>query len=257
MNVLHAFILGIVEGVTEFLPVSSTGHMILADKLLSIPQTDFLTSFEIIIQLGAIAAVALLYTGTLLKKRFLWKPLAYAFIPTVIVGFIFYTIVKHVLLGNAFVVVYSLAIGGFAFLVIERFVQKRKTPTTPLELITPKQAVYIGLGQTLSMIPGVSRSAASIFSGLVVGLSKEAAVEFSFLLAIPTMIAATGYDILKTPFQITPTTITLLGVGLVTSFITALFAVKLFIGFVKKHSFLPFAIYRIVLAILFYFFILK
>jgi len=257
MNVLQASILGIVEGITEFLPVSSTGHMILVDKLLSIPQTDFLTSFEIIIQLGAIAAVALIYRNTLLKKRFLWKPLAYAFIPTVIVGFIFYTIVKHILLESAFVVVCSLAIGGIAFLVIERIVQKRKTPTTTLESITPKQALYIGLGQTISMIPGVSRSAASIFSGLIVGLSKEAAVEFSFLLAIPTMIAATGYDILKTPFQITPTTITLLSVGLATSFITALFAIKLFIGFVKNHSFLPFAIYRIVLAALFYFYILK
>ncbi|MFZ2025500.1 MAG: undecaprenyl-diphosphatase UppP [Microgenomates group bacterium] len=257
MNLFHAFILGIIEGITEFLPVSSTGHMILADTLLSIPQTDFLTSFEIIIQLGAIAAVAILYADTLLKKRFLIKPLIYAFIPTVTVGFIFYTIVKRYLLGDAFIVVCSLAIGGLAFLIIEQYVKKRKTPTTSLESITPKQAVYIGLGQTLSMIPGVSRSAASIFSGLLSGLSKEAAVEFSFLLAIPTMLAATGYDILKTPFQITPTTFQLLSVGLITSFVTALLAVKLFLQFVKKHSFLPFAIYRILLAGLFYFYILK
>lgn len=256
MNVLQACILGIVEGLTEFLPVSSTGHMILINKLLSISQTDFLTSFEIIIQLGAIAAVAVLYANTLLKKRFLWKPLIYAFVPTVFVGFIFYKIVKHVLLENALVVVWSLAIGGVAFLIIEQIIQKRKTPTTTLESITPKQAIYVGLGQTLSMIPGVSRSAATIFSGLLVGLSKKAAVEFSFLLAIPTMVAATGYDILKTPLQITPTSITLLCVGIGTSFITALFAVKLFIGFVKKHSFLPFAVYRVVLAGLFYFLIL-
>ena len=257
MNLFHTIILGIVEGVTEFLPVSSTGHMILLGKLLAIPQTDFLTSFEIIIQLGAIAAVVILYANTLFHKRFLWKPLAYACIPTVTVGVIFYNIVKHVFLGNAFIVVCSLAVGGIAFLIIERCAQKKKTNATTLEAITPKQAVWIGLGQTLSMIPGVSRSAASIFSGLLAGLSKEAAVEFSFLLAIPTMVAATGYDILKTPFQITPTTLTFLSVGLITSFVTALLAVKLFLQFVKKHSFLPFAIYRILLAGLFYFFLLK
>ena len=256
MTLLHALILGITEGITEFLPVSSTGHMILADTLLSIPQTDFLTSFEIIIQLGAIAAVALLYIRTLLAKRVLWKPLVCAFIPTAAIGFIVYKIVKHYLLGNELIVVCSLAIGGVAFYIIERLLQKRKTTPITLESITPKQAFFIGIGQTLSMVPGVSRSAASIVSGLIAGLSREAAVEFSFLLAIPTMIAATGYDLMKTPIHITQTTGMVLGVGIITSFVTALFAVKIFLRFVKNHSFLPFAIYRILVAALFYFFIL-
>ncbi len=257
MNLLHAFILGIVEGITEFLPVSSTGHMILTGILLAVPQTDFLTSFEIIIQLGAIAAVGLLYAKTLLKKRFLVKPLLYAFVPTVIVGFMVYKIVKHILLGNALVVVCSLAVGGIAFLIIERAAGKRKISTATLETITPKQAAWIGLGQTLSMIPGVSRSAASIFTGLLAGLSKETAVEFSFLLAIPTMVAATGYDLLKTPMHITSEMFTLLSIGLVTSFVTALVAIKVFLRFVKSHSFLPFAVYRILLAGLFYFLVLR
>ncbi len=256
MTLLHALLLGIIEGITEFLPVSSTGHMILADTVLSIPQTDFLTSFEIIIQLGAIGAVALLYIRTLLSQRALWKPLLIAFLPTATIGFIVYKIVKHYLLGNEIIVVYSLALGGVAFYLIERLLQKRKRAPIPLERITLKQAFVIGVGQTLSMIPGVSRSAASIFSGLIVGLSRSAAVEFSFLLAIPTMIAATGYDLLKTPIVLTPTTGMILSVGLIASFVTALFAVKVFLHFVKHHSFLPFALYRILIAGLFYFFIL-
>ncbi len=257
MNITHALLLGLIEGITEFLPISSTGHMILAGKLLSIPQTDFLTSFEIIIQLGAIAAVVVSYIHTLLSKQFLWKPLLYAFIPTGIIGYLLYKIVKHFLLGNAFIVVWSLTIGGIAFLLMEQFVKNRPAKTTTLEGITPMQAMAIGLGQTLSMVPGVSRSAASIFSGLISGLSREIAVEFSFLLAIPTMVAAVGLDIIKTPFAFNTTTIPILLIGLVTAFITALFAIKLFLQFVKQHTFLPFALYRITLAGLFFCFILR
>jgi undecaprenyl-diphosphatase len=256
MDIIHALLLGLVEGVTEFLPISSTGHMILLGKLLSIPQSDFLTSFEIIIQLGAIAAVVVIYAKTILLKRFLWKPLLFAFIPTATIGFILYKFVKQYLLGNAFVVVASLCIGGIAFLLIEYLVKNRPPKTTTLEEITPMQAVCIGIGQTLSMIPGVSRAAASIFSGLIAGFSRELAVEFSFLLAIPTMVAAVGLDLIKSPITINPSSITLLAVGLITSFVTALFAVKTFLRFVKTNSFLPFAIYRIILAGIFYFFIL-
>ncbi|MFH0749944.1 MAG: undecaprenyl-diphosphate phosphatase [Candidatus Gottesmanbacteria bacterium] len=256
MNLIHALLLGFVEGITEFLPVSSTGHMILFGKLFAIPQTDFLTSFEIIIQLGAIAAAVVLYARTLLSKRFLWKPLLFAFIPTAIIGFLLYKIVKHYLLGNPFVVVASLCIGGIAFFLIENAVKRFPRKTTVLEQITPKQAICIGIGQTFSMIPGVSRSAASICSGLLTGLSRELSVEFSFLLAIPTMIAAVGLDVLKSPIIINTSTVLLLTVGLVTSFVTALLAIKTFLRFVKNNSFLPFAVYRIVLAGVFYFFVL-
>lgn len=256
MNIIHAFVLGLVEGITEFLPISSTGHMILVGNILGIPQTTFLTSFEIIIQLGAIAAVVLMYAKTLLIKRFLLKPLVYAFVPTSVIGLLLYKIVKYYLLGNVFIVVLSLGIGGLAFLFIEYIVKKRKIKTITLEQITPVQALCVGLGQTLSIIPGVSRSASSIFTGLLVGFSRELAVEFSFLLAIPTMIAAVGLDLIKSPITITSQTALFLGVGLITSFVTALFAINTFLVFVKKHSFLPFAVYRIFLAGLFYYFVL-
>lgn len=257
MSPLHAALLGIIEGITEFLPVSSTGHMILLGRLLRIPSSDFVTSFEIIIQLGAIAAVALLYAKTLLKKPKLIQPLLAAFIPTSVVGFLLYTLVKHYLLSNASVVVVSLFVGGVVFLLIDVFASRHPAKTTTVDTISLRQAFFIGLGQTVSMIPGVSRSAASIFSGMLAGLSREAAVEFSFLLAIPTMVAATGLDIIKTPILLSQSTILLLGIGLVFSFLTAYAAVTFFLQFVRKHSFVPFAVYRMALAIIFYFFVLR
>lgn len=247
MTGIQAVILSIIEGVTEFLPISSTGHMILTGTLLNIAETDFIKSFEIIIQLGAILAVLFLYW-----KKFLWnKHVVVAFIPTAIVGLVLYKYIKDVLLGNPWIVIWSLGIGGIALLVLEKFhTEKQKT-------MTFFDAFIIGCAQSLSIIPGVSRAAATIAGALLLGIKRESAVEFSFLLAIPTMAAATGLDLLKNGRSFTGGEYELLTVGFVGAFVTALITVKWFIGFVKRHTFIPFAIYRIFAALAFYFIVLR
>lgn len=257
MTLFHAIILGIVEGITEFLPISSTGHMILVGTLLNIPQTEFAKTFEIVIQLGAIMAVVFLYVKTLLTKRSLWGTLIAAFIPTSIIGFIAYKAVKQFLLGNPMVTVIALGFGGVAFYLIEYFLKKRTLKTTMLEKITIPQAILIGFGQSVSIIPGVSRAAASIFTGMITGLSRQTAVEFSFLLAIPTMVAASALDIIKSKPFIDGTQLLPVIIGTVVAFITAMITVKLFLRYVQNHTFLPFAIYRILLALVFWYFLLR
>jgi undecaprenyl-diphosphatase len=246
MNVVSAIILSIIEGVTEFLPVSSTGHMILASTFLKIAETDFVKSFEIVIQLGAILAVVILYW----KK--LWCNTArvlIAFIPTAIVGLVFYKYIKDVLLGNPWIVVWSLGIGGILLILLEKFhTEKQKS-------MSLGDAFVIGIAQSFSIIPGVSRAAATIVGAMLLGIKRESAVEFSFLLAIPTMAAATGLDLAKNQF--TADQFGILTIGFIGAFITALLTVKWFIGFVKTHTFIPFAIYRIFAAVTFYFFILR
>jgi undecaprenyl-diphosphatase len=257
MNIIHALILGIVEGITEFLPISSTGHMILVGTLLRIPDTDLAKTFEIVIQLGAIGAVVVLFWKTLLNRRDLWPKILAAFIPTAIIGYLFYKIIKHVLLGNAAITVVALGVGGIIFIMLEYLLKKKTPSTTETSAITYPQAIAIGVAQSFSVIPGVSRSAASIFGGLGMGLSRETSVEFSFLLAVPTMIAATALDLIKSKPLITSSSIGILLVGSFVAFITALVTIKAFLGFVKKHTFLPFGIYRIILAVLFWIFIIR
>jgi len=257
MSILHAIILSITEGLTEFLPISSTGHMILAGKLLGIPSTEFVKSFEIIIQLGAILAVVVLYTKTLLQRVSLWPKILVAFAPTAVLGFIFYKIVKQFLLGNTIVTVLALGIGGIAFLIIERLMRDKEFKTDSLEKISYKQSIIIGLTQSISMIPGISRSAASIFGAMATGINRQSAVEFSFLLAIPTMVAATGLDLMKNGLSFSSNDYQLLMVGFIGAFLTALIAVKAFLRFIKSNTFVPFAWYRIILACLFALFFLK
>ena len=194
MTIIQALILSVIEGVTEFLPVSSTGHLILAGSLLKIPSTDFVKSFEIAIQLGAILAVVGLYWQKLFTNTKLWLPLIAGFLPTAAVGLVGYSFIKHNLLGNTTVVLWSLGIGGGVLLFIDKLVGgKQKSLTT----LSWKDAVVIGAFQAISVVPGVSRAAATIIGGLVAGLERKLAVEFSFLLAIPTMMAATGLDLVK------------------------------------------------------------
>lgn len=257
MAIFHAIILGVVEGITEFLPISSTGHMILASTLLHIPQTEFAKTFEIVIQLGAILAIVWLYIQTVVTKRALWLPLIAAFLPTISIGFMVYTFAKRFLLGNALITVVALGTGGIAFYAVEYFLKKSTPKTITLEAITIRQALLIGFGQSLSIVPGVSRAAASIFTGLVTGLSRKTAVEFSFLLAIPTMIAASALDIIKSKPFMDGSMVFPIIIGTVAAFITAMTTVKLFLKYVQQHSFLPFAIYRISLAIVFWYFLLR
>lgn len=257
MDLLQAIILSIVEGVSEFLPISSTGHLVLVSDLLNIPQTEFVKSFEIIIQLGAILAVVFLYWKTLLSQKELWLKIVVAFIPSAILGLIFYDFIKSVLIGNSMVTVIALALGGIFLIGFEKYYDKEKSHMAELKDLSLKQAFIVGLCQSVSMIPGVSRAAATIIGGLLVGFNRQKAVEFSFLLAIPTMAAATGLDVLKTGLNFSSYELMLLGVGFIASFITALVSIKFFLSFIKTNTFVPFGIYRIILALVFWIFILK
>lgn len=253
MSPFHAFILGIVEGISEFLPISSTGHLILASRVLGINQTEFVKTFEIAIQLGAILSVVVLY-----RKRFLLniealKRVCVAFLPTAVIGLVLYKIVKKFLLGNSDVVVWSLFLGGLFLIIFELLHREKKDSVNAIESISYKQAALIGVFQAIAVIPGVSRSAATIIGGLILGLRRDTIVEFSFLLAVPTMLAATVLDLYKSANVFTGSQFTVLGIGFVTSFVVAIFAIKFLINYIKKHSFIPFGIYRILVALLFVF----
>lgn len=252
MTIFHSVILGIIEGITEFLPISSTGHLILAGHILSIPGTDFLKSFEIIIQLGAILAVIVLFWQDFLDWRTL-KKLVVGSIPTAIIGFGLYKIIKNNLLGSEHVVLWALLLGGIVLIIFESLYKGPDiTEETPGE-ISYLQSFFIGIFQSLAIIPGVSRSAATIIGGLALGIPRRAIVEFSFLLAVPTMIGASGLDIIKSGPTLLKGNLTFLIVGFITSFIVAIFSIKFLMNYIKKHNFTPFGIYRVIIALLFFF----
>lgn len=254
MNLLDAVILGIVEGITEFLPVSSTGHLILTASILKIPQSEFLKSFEIAVQLGAILSVIVLYGKSLILDMKMAKKVMTAFVPTAIIGFIFYKLIKSFLLGNQNIVVWSLFLGGI-FIIIFEHCHKRKTASLQEGgiNISYKQAFLIGLSQTLAVVPGVSRSAATIMGGLALGINRKIIVEFSFLLAVPTMISAAGLDLIKTAGSFTASQFMYLAAGFIVSFVSAMLAINFLISFIKNNNFILFGIYRIILALLFLF----
>ncbi|HUD19367.1 MAG TPA: undecaprenyl-diphosphate phosphatase [Patescibacteria group bacterium] len=257
MTIIHAIILSLIEGISEFLPISSTGHMVLASSLLKLPETDFLKSFEIIIQFGAILAVLVLYWKKLLLNKETFIRVALAFIPTAIVGLVLYKFIKTVLLGNPWIVVWSLGIGGVLLILLEVTHKESADHKQNINDMSYMQAFLVGCAQSLSIIPGVSRSAATIVGALLLGVKRDPAVEFSFLLAIPTMAAATGLDFIKSGRHFTGNQYELLGIGLIGAFISALIVVKWFIGFVKKHTFIPFGVYRILVAVLYAFLVLR
>lgn len=257
MDFLHVIILSIIEGLTEFLPISSTGHMILASKILSIEQTEFVKSFEIIIQLGAIFAIIFLYWKTITRSIEAWKRIIIAFIPTAIIGFILYKIIKTFLLGNSLITVIALLVGGIILIYLEKIHREKDHHNDSIEKISYKNAFLIGVFQSISVIPGVSRAAATIIPALFLGTKRKTAVEFSFLLAIPTMFAASSLDIFKSSFSFTPYQYYVLFVGFIGSFLVAIAAVKFLLNFVKKHTFIPFGIYRIILAVVFSLFMLS
>ena len=255
MNFIHVLILSAVEGLTEFLPISSTGHLILASKLLGIAESDFIKTFEIVIQLGAILAIVVLYFKKLVTRTVLVKKLIVAFIPTAIVGFTFYPLIKMVLLGSSSITLNALFWGGIAIILVERFLKRKESKVKNLGSVTYKKALIIGTFQSISVIPGVSRAAATIIGGRLTGLSRETATEFSFLLAVPTMIAASALDVYKSHQMITQVGFLTLFAGTVLAFLFAIIAVKFLVNYVKKHDFTVFGIYRIVLAILFWIFV--
>jgi undecaprenyl-diphosphatase len=253
MSFLEALILGIVEGITEFLPVSSTAHLILASNALRLDTSEFLKSFEIIIQLGAILSVVVLYWRRFLNWHVLTK-LAVAFIPTGVIGLALYRVVKS-LLGSVSVVLWMLLIGGIALLLFERF-SERADADPDFSEITYRRALLVGLFQAIAIVPGVSRSAATIVGGSLIGIGKRTIVEFSFMLAVPTMLAASALELLK-GYRALNGHLGVLAIGFVVSFVTAVLAIKSFLTYVKRHDFTIFGWYRIAVAIAFYFVVLR
>lgn len=251
MSIFHAFVLGIVEGLTEFLPISSTGHLILASRLLHLPETEFLKTFEISIQLGAILAVVLLYWRMLFLDIEVMKRIALAFVPTAVIGALAYKTIK-MLLGSETVVLWALLAGGVAIIAFELWHKEKDDAFAEVAKLPYRTTFLIGLFQSVAMIPGVSRSGATILSGLFLGVGRRAIVEFSFLLAVPTMAAATTLDLLKHASEFSPDQFGMLATGFVMAFLVALAAIRFLLRFVQTRTFIPFGVYRIVLASLFF-----
>lgn len=253
MNLLHAFIFGIAEGIAEFLPISSTGHLILTAHVLGVQQTEFMKSFEIAIQLGAIVAVAVLYWKTLVRGWDIWKRILIAFLPTACLGAVLYRIIKEFLLGSNTVVLWSLFLGGILLIIFELFYREKADALDDITSISYQQSFCVGLFQSLAMVPGVSRAAATIIGGLSLGMKRKTIVEFSFLLAIPTMLAATALDLVKSANTFNSQQFYLLFIGSCVAFAVAAITIRFLLLFIKRHNFIFFGIYRIFVAILFWF----
>ena len=255
MNLLIAVILGIVEGLTEFLPISSTAHLIISSRLLNIPQTEFQKFFEVFIQAGAILSVVFLYFNYAFKNPLLIKKVAASFLPTALVGFLLHKIIKEVFFESFALIIGSLVVIGLLFIVVEYLIKNKKIELSKtIKNLSWTDALVIGLGQSLAVIPGISRAGIVILAMMVKGYRRDEAAVYSFLLAVPTIIAAAGYDLLKTDFAVLSEqdNILFLSAGFVVSFITAYISVKWLIGYLKKHSLIPFGVYRILLVILYY-----
>jgi undecaprenyl-diphosphatase len=249
MTIIDSITLGVVEGLTEFLPISSTGHLIAVSKFLGLEQTNAHKAFEVAIQLGSILAVLFLFVKRLLVDKMLWLKIIIAFLPTAIFGFLFYKTIKA-LFGVESVAI-MLIVGGFIFLIVEYFRRNHDdSKDKTIDDLTIKQALIIGLFQSISMVPGTSRSGATMIGGLFTGLSRKSAAEFSFLLAIPTMFVATFYDLFKNRNDMIIDDYSLLAIGFVTAFVVAFFTVKAVMNFLTTHTFIVFGIYRIIFGIL-------
>ncbi|WP_428025985.1 undecaprenyl-diphosphate phosphatase [Arcobacter sp.] len=248
MQIIDSIILGIIEGFTEFLPISSTGHLIVASEFLGLKQDSINKAYEVIIQFAAILAVILNYPDKFsIKKIELWKKLILAFIPIGAVGFLFSHQVKAMF--SIEIVATMFIIGGIIFLIVEKFYDEKKSHITNVEQVTYKQALYIGLAQIFALIPGTSRAGSTIIGAMLVGLNRRASAEFSFLLAFPVMCATTGYDILKHYKDFSDTNFVVLAIGFVVAFIVAFLTIKLFLKFLENFTFIAFGIYRIIFGI--------
>lgn len=262
LEIIKAIILGLVEGITEFLPISSTGHLIILNNWLSFSQS-FTTMFDVVIQLGAILAVIVVFwkklwpfgkdeqtkaiTLNVLHTQIWYKTLL-AVVPALVLGALLGNIIEDTLF-NPITVAIALVVGGIVLLVVERR-KPSATPPTFTSAISYRTAFFIGLFQCLAMIPGTSRSAATIIGAMILGASRAVAVEFSFFLAIPTMLAASAYSLLKYDLAIGVNEFLILGIGFVAAFLTALGVIKFFLNYIQKHDFKVFAYYRIGLGII-------
>lgn len=249
MDLFQTIIISIVEGLTEFLPVSSTGHMIIAQQLLGVKSTDFVKAFTVIIQFGAILSVIVLYWKRFFQTWDFYLKLLIGFIPAAVLGLLFSDIIDD-MLENVYVVATTLVLGGIVMLFVDKWFNSPKKDDT----VTYKNAFIIGCFQCIAMIPGVSRSMATIVGGMEQKLTRKTAAEFSFFLAVPTMAAATGYKLLKlflepNGAQILSDNMSTLLIGNLIAFVVAMLAIKFFIGYVTKYGFKLFGWYRIVLGL--------
>ena len=245
MSYIQAIIIAIIQGITEFLPISSTGHMIIGEKLLGIQPSEFVKVFAVCIHFGTILAVVILYWKRFFQSLQIYYKLFIAFIPAGIAGFLLDNFISEKL-GNVYVVSVSLLLGGIVLLFADKWFAK----TDENQEVTYKKSFKIGLFQIVAMIPGVSRSAATIIGGMTQKLTRKNAAEFSFLLAVPTILAATGYKMLKTYKIINHENINLLIIGNIVAFVVALAAIKTFITFIQKYGFKVFGYYRIALGVI-------
>ncbi len=256
MNLIHVVMLGIIEGITEFLPISSTAHLIITSKLLNIPATEFQKFFEVFIQSGAILAVVFVYWKIIFKNRHLMINIIISFFPTAIVGLLLHKVIKNIFFESFTLIAVSLFVIGLFFIVFE-FLLKKKVVNTDKKIIqmTILQALLIGVGQSLAVVPGVSRAGAVILTMMILGFNREESALYSFVLAVPTLLAASLFDFIKTNSQLifTGSNPLFLFIGLITSFFSALLAIKWFIKFLQKNSLAYFGVYRIILAFFTYF----
>jgi len=249
MQIFDSIILGIIEGFTEFLPISSTGHLIVASEFLGLKQDNVTKAYEVIIQFAAILAVILNYPDKFsIKKIELWKKLILAFIPIGVVGFLFSSQVKAMF--SIEIVAIMFIVGGIIFLIVEKFYDEKKSHIDDVEKVSYKQALWIGIAQIFALIPGTSRAGSTIIGAMLVGLNRKASAEFSFLLALPVMTATTAYDLLKHYKDFSDANLIVLAVGFVVSFFVAFLTIKLFLKFLQNFTFVAFGIYRILFGIL-------
>ena len=264
IEILKVIFLGIVEGITEWLPISSTGHMLLVDEFFTLNADEsFKEMFFVVIQLGAIIAVVVMFWNKMWPFQFkdksqpivkkdifsMWFKVIVACIPSAVLGLLLDDFLEaH--FGNAVTIAIMLIVYGIAFIVIENWNKKRTPKTEKLDDITYKTAFIIGLFQVLSMIPGTSRSGATIIGALIIGVSRTAAAEFTFFLAVPTMLGASALKLLKFGLDFTSAEIMTLVIGMVVAFIVSLLCIKFLMSFIRKHDFKPFGWYRIVLGII-------
>ncbi len=249
MDIFQAVIIGIIEGFTEFLPISSTGHMIVASEFLGVSQDNLTKAYEVIIQFAAILAVMLVYRDKLtLKKIDLWSKLMVAFFPLAIVGFIFKDVIKELFTVNTVAVMFI--VGGVIFLVVEKFYKEKESHTNAVENVSYKQALVVGFAQIFSLIPGTSRAGATIIGGMLIKMNRKTSAEFSFLLSIPVMGAVTAYDLLKHYSEFADANWPAFIIGFIVAFIVAYITIKLFLVFLQRFTFVAFGIYRILFGII-------
>ena len=253
MNIFHALILGIIEGITEFLPISSTAHLIIASKYLGLAQNEFQKFFEVFIQSGAILAVLLLHTRYVLKHRSVIKKIMISFVPTAVIGLVFYKLIKSVFFESYSLIGYSLLFIGIVFLFMEYAIARDHLKLSRhIEHMSYRDALFIGIIQGLSIVPGVSRAGIVMVGMMLLRYRREEAALYSFLLAVPTIFAAAGYDFIKSRHVLVqvPQNVLPLTIGFITSFVFAYLSIYWLMEYLKKNSLSIFGFYRIALAII-------